>query len=220
MRSSSSAGSRSTRHAPRAASLLELELVRGAQHAQPPVRDQPLVDGAEPAGERRVDGHAERDRLAVHRAAGRDDEVGERDEALRVDGVLGHDERRRAPAPRSSSRCSAVRAARRPARLGSRPSRSQHVREERVPVPVVERDVGRRADDDEHAVAVEPELVEHGGVGLEAREVVLLLQPRVAAHLRGARAEPVEARPAGSRPERRRGGAARQPSPCWTRANS
>ena len=33
----------------------------------------------------------------------------------------------------------------------------EHVREERVAVAVVERDLGRRADDDEHAVVVEPE---------------------------------------------------------------
>ena len=54
---------------------------------QPPLADQRLVDAAEPAAVGRVDGHAERRRLAVHRPAGGDDEVGERDQALRVDGA-------------------------------------------------------------------------------------------------------------------------------------
>ena len=53
---------------------------------------QPLVDRAEPALEGGEDGGAERDRLAVHRAAGGYDEVGVPDQALRVDRALGHDE--------------------------------------------------------------------------------------------------------------------------------
>ena len=50
---------------------------------------------------------------------------------------------------------------------------------------MVERDVGRRPDHDERPFGVEPELVEHGAVGLEVGEVVLLLQTGVPAQLRG-----------------------------------
>ena len=48
---------------------------------------------------------------------------------------------------------------------------------------MVERDIRRRTDDDEHARAVEPERGSDRLIGLEAGEVVLLLQPRVAAEL-------------------------------------
>ena len=41
----------------------------------------------------------------------------------------------------------------------------------------------RRADDDQHLLAIEPELAEHRGVGLEVGQVVLLLQARVADQL-------------------------------------
>ena len=70
---------------------------------------------------------------------------------------------------------------------------------------VVERDLGRRADDGEHARRRRGRARRAPAVGREAREVVLLLQPGVAAHLRGRRAQPVEPRPAGSPRERRRG---------------
>ena len=77
--------------------------------SQAPVADQRLVDAAEPAAVRRVDRHAERRRLAVHRPARRDDEVGERDQALRVDGALGEDHRRQRERGLCSAPCSAVR---------------------------------------------------------------------------------------------------------------
>ena len=64
--------------------------------------------------------------------------------------------------------------------------------EEDVAVPVVERHVGRRADDDEHPLAVDSERVQHGLVRLEAGEVVLLLEAGVPANLPGVGAEPVE----------------------------
>ncbi len=54
---------------------------------------------------------------------------------------------------------------------------------------VVERDVRRRPHDDEHARPVDAEGRRHGRVGLEAGEVVLLLQAGVAPHLRGPGAE-------------------------------
>ena len=62
----------------------------------------------------------------------------------------------------------------------------EDAREERVRLPVVERDVRGRADEDEHVRLVEPELVEGAAVGLEVREVVLLLQARVLPQLRRA----------------------------------
>src|SRR5262245_41014686 len=68
------------------------ELVGAAQQPQAPLGDELLVDGAEPTCERRVNGRAEGDGLAVHRSAGGHHEVRERDEALRIDGPFGHDE--------------------------------------------------------------------------------------------------------------------------------
>ena len=73
------------------------------QRPQPALADQLLVDAAEPAAVGRVDRRAERDRLAVHRPAGRDREVGERDQALGVDRVGGDDHRRQ---PQRDSTCS------------------------------------------------------------------------------------------------------------------
>ena len=71
---------------------LEHDLVGARQPAQAALGDQALVDRAEPALERRPDRRAERDRLAVHRPAGGDHEVGEGDQRLRVDRLLGDDE--------------------------------------------------------------------------------------------------------------------------------
>ena len=147
-RSSISSGSRRTT-SPRRRLLRQHERICVRQLRQPPVRDQPLVDRAHRAGEGRPHRRSERDGLAIHRAAGRDDEIGERDQALGVDRVLRQDERRQ--------RCLAQRVA-----LGGRPREHdglhrgvgaeplEDVREERVPVAVVERDLGRRAHDDEH----------------------------------------------------------------------
>src|SRR5262245_5465164 len=74
-------------------SLLQLERARVGERPQAAVPDQHLVDAADAAAVRRVDGDAESRGLAVHRPAGRDDEVGERDQALRVDGRVGDDQR-------------------------------------------------------------------------------------------------------------------------------
>ena len=68
----------------RALALLQVERARVGERHEPALADQRLVHAAEPAAVRRVDGHAERRGLAVHRPAGRDDDVGERDQALRV----------------------------------------------------------------------------------------------------------------------------------------
>ena len=76
---------------------------------------------------------------------------------------------------------------------GISPEPLEHVVEERIAVPVVQRHVGRRPHDDEHALAIDPEIVEHGRVRSEPVEVVLLLQPGIATHFRRTRAEAVEA---------------------------
>ena len=64
----------------------------------------------------------------------------------------------------------------------------EHLGEERIRAAVVERDVGRRADDDERSRGIELEALEHGAVRLEVGQVVLLLQPRVLQELRRLRA--------------------------------
>jgi hypothetical protein len=56
----------------------------------------------------------------------------------------------------------------------------ERLREEWIRMPVVERDVRRGPKDDEHAVAVDTQSLEHRRVRLEVGEVVLLLQPGIA----------------------------------------
>ena len=65
----------------------------------------------------------------------------------------------------------------------------ERLREERVRMPVVQRDVGRRPQHHEHAFGLDAQLVQHRGIGLEVSEVVLLLQPRIAKQLRRFHAE-------------------------------
>ena len=74
------------------------------------------------------------------------------------------------------------------------PSRAvEDVAEQRIPVAVVERDLGWRAHDDENPCRVEPELVEHGRVGFEARRgSTPPSRPGKAANLALAGAEDVE----------------------------
>ena len=79
----------------------------------------------------------------------------------------------------------------------------ERLREERVRVPVVERHVGRRPQDDEHARRVDAEPLEQRPVGLEVGEVVLLLQPRVLHELRRPDAVRLAGARPGSRPARR-----------------
>jgi hypothetical protein len=66
-------------------------------------------------------------------------------------------------------------------------------REQRVRVAVIERDVGRRAQHHEHTRRVDAPVGEHGRVGLEVRQVVLLLQARILLQLRRHRAVGLEA---------------------------
>src|SRR5207247_590813 len=83
-------------------------------------------------------------------------QVGEGDQALRVDRVLGHDHGRKREAPHvvpllggpgEDDSLHALLAA----------EEGENLREERVRLAVVERDVRRRPHDDEDPVAVEPE---------------------------------------------------------------
>ncbi len=173
--------------------LLPDELQAGGvgEEAQATVGDQPLVDRAQLSCERRPHRRAEGDRLAVHGAAGRDDQVGDGDQALRVDGVLREDQRRKAQ--RRDRRVLLGGAGQHDgvhAVVGAEPP--EHVGEEGIPVPVVQGHLGRRADDGDDAVTVNAERLGYRGVRLEARQVVLLLQPRVAAGLGRNGAEPVE----------------------------
>ena len=73
--------------------LFQLQRAGVGQRPQPAGADQRFVDAAEPAAVGGVDGRAERGGLAVHRPAGGDDEVGEGDQALGLDGA-GRDDQR------------------------------------------------------------------------------------------------------------------------------
>ena len=88
------AGSRIARveDADRGLALAQRQARRVVEDPQPALGDQRLVDPAHAPGEGGEDGGAERDRLAVHRAAGADHEVGEGDQALGVDRPLGDDQ--------------------------------------------------------------------------------------------------------------------------------
>jgi hypothetical protein len=140
--------------------------------------DQVLVDAAQPAAVGGVDGHSQGSCLTVHRAARRDDEIRERNQALRVDGLLGDDHRRQ------GERAHVVALL-----LGPRDHERVHVlqvaevleghREQRIRMAVVQRDIGRRAQHDEDALGIEVPVGEDSRVGLEVREVVLLLQAGV-----------------------------------------
>src|SRR5207245_10507190 len=59
---------------------------------------------------------------------------------------------------------------------------------------VVQRNLGRSADDHQHLRRVEVEVVEDSGIGVEVRKVVLLLQPRVAEELARSHAVSFEPR--------------------------
>ncbi len=171
--------------------LHELELVGRGQDSQSPFVYESSVYRPQPSGKRRVRRNAERNRLAVHRPAGRHGEIGACDEALRVDGVFGLDHGWK---PARSYRRALLARPRQHDDLRSRvrPDAVEHIAEERVPVPVIERDIRRSPNDDEHPLPVEPELVEDAGVGLEVAQVVLLLQAGVAAYLGRGRTEHVE----------------------------
>ena len=85
----------------------------------------------------------------------------------------------------------------------------EHAREQPVGFAVVQRHIGRRADDHDDLLPVHPEFLQGGRVGREVREVVLLLEPRVLDEL--ARPHP-EALEALRRDRVRRHHAAREPA--------
>jgi hypothetical protein len=60
-------------------------------------------------------------------------------------------------------------------------------------VAVVQRHLGRRPHDDEHALTIEPEGVQNGDIGLESVQVVLLLEPWVRTDLGPSRRQALEA---------------------------
>ena len=74
--------------------FLEPKRARIGEGYQPLLADQHLVDAAEAPAVRRVDRHAERGRLPVHRSPGGHDEIREGDQALRVDRLIGNEHRR------------------------------------------------------------------------------------------------------------------------------
>ena len=144
------------------------------QPAQAALGDEALVDGAHAALEGRPHRRAEGDGLAVHGAAGADDEVGVGDERLGVDRALGDDEAVELRALLGDAgQHDGLRAA----------QAREDVGEDVVLEAVVQRDHRRRAHDGQRLGAIEAQLVEDRRVGLEVGEVVLLLQPRVARSL-------------------------------------
>src|SRR5437868_13620674 len=66
------------------------------------------------------------------------------------------------------------------------------LREERIRVAVIERDVRRRWQDDEDAVGVDPPAVQQPRVWLEVGKVVLLLQAGIPQQLRGSDSKALE----------------------------
>ena len=172
--STSSAGSRRTRATVPGSRLRSSISPASLQAAQAALGDEALVDGAHAALEGRPHRRAERDGLAVHRAAGADDDVGVGDERLGVDRALGDDEAVQLGALLGDARQDdGLRAA----------QAVEDVGEDVVLEAVVERHHRRRAHDGHRLRGVEAQLVEHRRVGLEVGEVVLLLQARVALQL-------------------------------------
>ncbi len=222
MRSSRSAGSRSV-GAVRVGRSLDAKLVGRREDAQPSLLHERGIHRAESSGERRVGGNAERDRLAVHRPAGRDDEVGERDEALRVERPARDDERgqrTRVNLRRAARSCVG---GRRRARPGRAPSRSSTSAKSGLPCRWYSETLGRRPHDDDRRPRSSPSIVEDSRVGLESVEVVLLLEAWIAAHLprrarRAGRDGPAGWRP-GRRPGSRHGSRARA-APSRTRSRT
>ena len=87
-----------------------------------------------------------------------------------------------APARRAARACAAARRSGLARAAARAPRANSGVLE-----AVVERHGRRRAHDDDRLRRVEPQLAEHRRVGLEVRQVVLLLEPRVAAQLAASR---------------------------------
>ena len=193
------------------------------EQPQPSLAHEQLVDAAQRALEHRPHGRAEHGRLAVHRAAGGDEHVGERDEAAAVDGRARARPRARGRARATSARCSVgARRARRSARAGRRAARRSTRGQQRgLRAAEVERVRRRGAHDAQHLRRRStPSCVEHAAVGLEVRQVVLLLEARVADQLGGRGRRSGRAARAGSRRAPARACASRQLTWCWSAAHS
>ena len=138
---------RSVRRRPRRVARLATTTSAGSRRSlQAALGDQPLVDRAEPALERRPDRRAERDRLAVHRAAGaRSRGRRRRSATARRSRARGRRSRPPRPARRAARACAAARPTCAPARAAARSTAPNSG----VLEAVVERDRGRRAHDGE-----------------------------------------------------------------------
>ena len=183
-RSTSSAGSRRTRSSevPRFR-CGHLERFGIGEPSQSAVGEQTLVDGSKPALEDGVDRRAERHRFAIHRASGRDHDVGVGDQGLSVDRALGHHQ---AGGPEQLGPL--LRRAGQHDDLGVEVAQAaQDPREQVVLEAVVQRHGRRRSHDRQRPVPIEAQFGEHGVVRLEIGQVVLLLQARVATELGGRR---------------------------------
>jgi len=174
---------------------LELEGDRACvlEQLQPSLAHELLVDPAERPLEHRPHGRAEHGRLSVHRAPGGDQHVGERDEAAAVDRAVGHDD---ALEPEAADVGALLVGAGEHdgvhARVGGRAP--QDLRQQRrLGAAEVERVGRRRAHHAQQLRAGDAERLEHAAVGLEVRQVVLLLQARIADQLFAARAVAGEA---------------------------
>ena len=197
-RSTSWAGSRRTRSAAAPDLRSRTRSDDSGERPQPALGDEPLVDAPEAGRERRVDGRPEDGGLAVHRPARAHDQVGAGHQARPVDRMLGHGDRRKRQAAEAL-------------RLLGRPRQHdgpdvvaaadvlEHLVEERVLEPVVEGDVGRRAQDDADRLAVHAQRRRHGGIEDDVRQRVLLLEARVADELRRRGRRTGAGGPAGSR---------------------
>ena len=162
------------------------------KEAQPSLAEESLVDAAQLASEGGIDGHAQRYRLPVHRPSRRDDEVGQRDQALAIHRPIGDEERGQSERAYESPLLG--RAGKDDGVDVSPPAEHlEQAQEERVWPAVVEGDVGGRAENDHDAVSVDAELVEHERIGSEVGQVVLLLEAGIADEL--GRAKPVAAQP-------------------------
>ncbi len=141
---------------------------------------QPTVDGRPAPGEQADRRRAHQGRLARHRAAGADHEIGLAHQGPAVDRVIGHDAAGEAQrGQRLALLVVAGEDHRR--RLGVAERGLEAVDEQRVLEGVVERPVGGGPGDDQRVVrgALDPEPLEHRRIRGEVGEVELLLEARV-----------------------------------------
>ena len=130
----------------------QLQLVGAVQLPEAALSDQALVDGTQATLEHREHGRPERDRLAVHRAAGGHHQIGVGDQRLGVDCALGNDE-----AAGLHELLALLGGAREYDRLGA-PELVEHLREQVVLEAVVKGDLRRGAHDCDRLRSVESEL--------------------------------------------------------------